>query len=96
MTHKLDYLLSCVPPSLIQTQAARYDRAVIDTFSIKVDITMQLSNPAIEASTVVQQIRSPLSDGGFGIASAESLSPRAFISSIASTVQSPVSLSCIE
>ena len=90
--HKMDYLLRCVPPSIIQTQAARYDAAVIDTFTSKLDLSSQLANPSMDSQAIICQIQKPISDGGFGLTSAESLSHRAFISSVAATTQSSMSL----
>jgi hypothetical protein len=91
-THKLDFLLRCVPPSIMVSEANRFDQAVITTFAQKTDIAIQLGNPSIDRNMVVEQIRLPVSDGGFGIPHTGSLSHRAYISSVASTVQSSVSL----
>jgi hypothetical protein len=33
-THRLDYLLRVVPPSIIVNEAQRFDTAVIDTFTL--------------------------------------------------------------
>jgi hypothetical protein len=44
--HRLDYLLRCMPPSMTQPSTGKFDKAVIDIFSEKLDLTAQLAIPS--------------------------------------------------
>lgn len=67
-THKLDYLLRCVPPSAMKNLANNFDRQLLDAFIKKTDIQSQINRPGIDPMPILNQITTPVADaGGFGI-----------------------------
>lgn len=92
-THKLDYLLRCVPPSAMKNLAAEFDRQLLDAFIKKTDIQSQLNRPGVDAAPILNQIAMPVADaGGFGVTRAQDVMHIAYVSSLASTIQSARSI----
>jgi len=95
-THKLDYLLRCVPPAAMVNLAAAFDQQLMEVFIKKTDIHSQrlmvysqLTRPGVDPAPVIQQITMPVSDGGgFGLTRAQDVMHIAYVSSLASTIQS--------
>jgi hypothetical protein len=88
-THKLDYLLRCVPPAAMETLAAKFDQQLLDTFIKKTDIQSQLSRPGVDPAPIINQITMPVSDaGGFGLSLAQNTMHIAYVSSLAATIES--------
>ena len=90
-THKLDYLLRCVPPDAMKKLADKFDHDLLHTFTKKLDIQSQLDRPGVNKEQVISQIHLPIEQGGFGITSAKSIMNIAYVSSMAATVQSHLS-----
>jgi hypothetical protein len=92
-THKLDYLLRCVPPSAMKNLANNFDRQLLDAFIKKTDIQSQINRPGIDPMPILNQITTPVADaGGFGITRAQDIMHIAYVSSLASTIQSARSI----
>ena len=92
-THKLDYLLRCVPPSAMKNLANNFDRQLLDAFIKKTDIQSQINRPGIDPMPILNQITMPVADaGGFGITRAQDIMHIAYVSSLASTIQSARSI----
>ena len=90
-THKLDYLLRCVPPDAMKKLAQKFDDDLLQTFTKKLDIQSQLDRPGVNKEQIISQIQLPIEKGGFGITSAKSIMNIAYVSSLAATVQSHLS-----
>ena len=88
-THKLDYLLRCVPPAAMKTLAAKFDQQLMDTFIKKTGIQSQLDRADVDPIPILTQITMPVSDGGgFGLTRAQDTMHIAYVSSMAATIQS--------
>src|SRR5450432_3391214 len=87
-THKLDYLLRCVPPDAMNKLAEKFDDDLLHTFTKKLDIQSQFDRPGVNKEQLISQIQLPIDKGGFGISSAKSVMHIAYVSSLAATVQS--------
>jgi hypothetical protein len=92
-THKLDYLLRCVPPAAMKTLAAKFDQQLMDTFIKKTGIQSQLDRPGVDPTPILTQITMPVADtGGFGLTRAQDTMHIAYVSSLAGTIQSARSI----
>src|SRR5579875_1415022 len=91
-THKLDYLLRCVPPSAMKNLVKSFDEQLLDTFIKKTDIESQLNRPGIDPTPIVSHIALPVASGGFGMTRAQDTIHIAYISSLAATIQSKKSI----
>ena len=56
-THKLDYLLRCIPPDAMKKLAEKFDDDLFHTFTKKLDIQSQLDRPGLNKEQVISQIQ---------------------------------------
>src|SRR3984885_9185689 len=91
-THKLDYLLRCVPPSAMEKLAVDFDGQLMDAFIKKTDIRSQLDRPGVDPVPILDQIASPVAAGGFGVTRSQDIMNIAYVSSLATTIQSAKSI----
>jgi hypothetical protein len=75
---QLNYLLRCTPPSCIAELADDFDRTFIGSALDKLEV--RLSEVTEETRCILQ---TKLSDGGFGLKSARTTSPAAYLGSLA-------------
>jgi hypothetical protein len=75
---QLNYVMRCVPPPCIADEAAQFDEMIIGTALDKLSITEQERTP--EQTRILQ---AKLNRGGFGLTSAVSTSPAAYLGSLA-------------
>jgi len=75
---QLNYVMRCVPPPCIADEAAQFDEMTIRTALDKLTITEQERTP--EQTRILQ---AKLNRGGFGLTSAVSTSPAAYLGSLA-------------
>ena len=76
---QMNYSLRCMPPSCIAQQAAAFDDLVIGAAQSKL---LLHADEMCKAETL-ERLRAPLRHGGFGLTSALSTSPAAFLGSMA-------------
>lgn len=91
-THKLDYLLRCVPPSAMEKLAVDFDGQLMDAFIKKTDIRSQLDRPGVDPVPILDEIASPVAAGGFGVTRSQDIMNIAYVSSLAATIQSAKSI----
>ena len=91
-THKLDYLLRCVPPSAMKKLAVDFDGQLMDAFIKKTDIRSQLDRPGVDPVPILDEIASPVAAGGFGVTRSQDIMNIAYVSSLAATIQSAKSI----
>lgn len=75
---QLNYLLRCIPPSCIAQLAEEFDNTFIGSALDKLEV--RLSEVTEETRRILQ---TKLSDGGFGLKSARTTSPAAYLGSLA-------------
>jgi hypothetical protein len=80
---KLSYILRCTPPRLMEEVTELFDDLVMDSALHLLDI-----QPGEDDYHIRFWLRAPLTDGGFGLMSTRELSPRAYVSSLASIAAS--------
>ena len=81
---QMNYSLRCMPPSCIAQQAAAFDDLVIGAAQSKL---LLHADEMCKAETL-ERLRAPLRHGGFGLTSALSTSPAAFLGSMAAVAAS--------
>jgi hypothetical protein len=80
-------------PAAMKNLAEKFDQQLMDIFIKKTGIQSQLDRPGVDPAPILHQITMPVSDGGgFGLTKAQDTIHMAYVSSLASTVQSARSI----
>ena len=91
--HKLDYLLRCLGPVVMQDFARNFDKIMTDTALIKLGLlSLYHSKPPSIQHQVQNQLHFKLSHGGFGLTSALDRVSSAYLGSLASSLQAVTNL----
>ena len=76
---KMNYALRCMPPPCVEQQATTFDELVMDAARSK----LLLHVDEVQQPLAKQLLRAPLRHGGFGLTSAITTSPAAYLGSVA-------------
>ena len=97
VSHKLDYLLRCLGPNIMEELAAEFDHRMLETFFTKVKIIDYINDQdQAVINKITHQSNASLSLGGFGLSSAYDKLSTSFISSLASAVRTDTTLNAFD
>ena len=82
---KMNYALRCMPPPCVEQQATTFDELVMDAARSK----LLLHVDEVQQPLAKQLLRAPLRHGGFGLTSALTTSPAAYLGSVAAVSAAP-------
>ena len=82
---KVNYALRCTPPPCVEQLAAGFDELVISAAQRK----LLLHADEVQRAETMARLRAPLRHGGFGLTSALTTSPAAYLGSLAAVASAP-------